>query len=110
MYPAEFLGFVYGEMKASMVNIERMFALMDQQAAITDPRIPARTLPGQDIRLTRCRLPIGPETSVAEGGPVSRLKQGKVAVKVWPNPGLARVHPVKLLFRFYDPQQGRNHL
>lgn len=103
--PLNFLGFVYREMKGSMVNIERMFALMDQQAAITDPpNAPARTLPGQDIRFDEVSFAYRPERPLLKAVSFS-IKAGEKVAVVGPS-GSGKSTLVKLLFRFYDPQQG----
>jgi ATP-binding cassette subfamily B protein len=104
--PLNFLGFVFREIKGSMANIENMFKLLAVKADVIDaPAAPALLVSQGSIRFE--------SVSFAYQEPRPILK--RVSFEVAPGEKVAVVGPsgagkstlVKLLFRFYDPTEGR---
>ncbi|MFK7975146.1 MAG: ABC transporter ATP-binding protein/permease [Halioglobus sp.] len=104
--PLGFLGFVFREIKGSMANIEKMFELLAIEPAIKERE-------GADaLNLIKGRVVFD---SVAFRYDAERPILGGVSFVIEPGEKVAVVGAsgagkstlVKLLFRFYDPEQGR---
>lgn len=103
--PLNALGFVYREIREGLVNVERLFRLMDQPARVTDAP-DARPL---EVRGGRVRF-----RDVAFGYDEERRILEDVDFEVPPGSKLALVGPsgagkstiARLLFRFYDVDRG----
>ena len=103
--PLNFLGFVYREMKGSMANIEKMFALLELKPAIVDnknaqPLILSQgeiEFSGVDFHYTKNR-PILSDVSF------SLPAKSRVAIVGSSGSGKSTIS--KLLFRFYDTTNG----
>lgn len=104
--PLGFLGFVYREMKGAMANIERLFALLDVHAVVTDQRAaPALAVREAAICFDNVGFSYQPERPILQGVSFEVLPGQKVAVVGASGAGKSTL--VKLLFRFYDPTHGR---
>ncbi len=103
--PLNFLGFVYREIKGSMANIENMFALMDLSAGVEDAR-DARELKvnGGAIQFNQVSFHYRPDRPIVKELSFSIQPGEKVAIVGASGAGKSTL--VKLLFRFYDPNQG----
>ncbi|WP_020683048.1 ABCB family ABC transporter ATP-binding protein/permease [Marinobacterium rhizophilum] len=103
--PLNFLGFVYREMKGSLANIERMFALMRRTPAIRDAP-DARTLQISrgEIEFRDVDFGYGPDRQILHGVSLRVRPRQKVAVVGASGSGKSTL--VKLLFRFYDVDAG----
>ncbi|UTW14058.1 ABCB family ABC transporter ATP-binding protein/permease [Marinobacterium rhizophilum] len=103
--PLNFLGFVYREMKGSLANIERMFALMRRAPAIQDAE-QARELhiSRGEIEFRGVDFGYGPERRILDGINLRVRPRQKVAVVGASGSGKSTL--VKLLFRFYDVGAG----
>ena len=102
--PLNFLGFIYREIKASMANIERMFELLDEQPAVPDDGNNTLNIQQAEVEFRGVRF------AYANGRPVLNnlnltLPAGKTLAVVGSS-GAGKSTLTKLLFRFYDPQQG----
>lgn len=103
--PLNFLGFVYREMKGSLANIERMFALMRRTPAVMDAA-DAKTLQISrgEIEFRGVDFGYGPDRQILDGINLRVRPRQKVAVVGASGSGKSTL--VKLLFRFYDVGAG----
>ncbi|QYJ98476.1 ABC transporter ATP-binding protein/permease [Shewanella alkalitolerans] len=102
--PLNFLGFVYREIRGALANIERMFSLLDRQPKIEDapdatsPLITQGSLKFEGVSFRYGDRPILSDVSF-------EIPAGhKVAIVGDSGAGKSTI--VKLLFRFYETQQG----
>ena len=104
--PLGSLGFVYREIKTSMINIEQMFKILDIEPQIKD-------LPeAKDLRITAGHIEFAdvlfhyrPDRPIIRGLDF-QVKAGQTLAVVGAS-GSGKSTLVKLLFRFYDPTAGR---
>ena len=103
--PLNFLGFVYREMKSSMANVERMFALLRREPSINDaPAAKDLVISQGAIEFNEVSFGYGPERTILQQVSFSVRPQQKVAVVGASGSGKSTL--VKLLFRFYDVDSG----
>ncbi|WP_319782949.1 ABC transporter ATP-binding protein/permease [Oceanisphaera sp. IT1-181] len=103
--PLNFLGFVYREMKSSMANVERMFALLRRDPTINDaPHATELAISQGAIEFKDVSFGYGPERTILQQVSFSVRAQQKVAVVGASGSGKSTL--VKLLFRFYDVNTG----
>lgn len=104
--PLGFLGFVYREIKASMANIEKLFALLDEQPRVSDaPGAATLAVSEGKIELVDLQFSYNDERRVLGG--VNFSIGGGETVAVVGASGAGKSTLVKMLFRFYDPDAGR---
>ena len=103
--PLNFLGFVYREIRGALANIERMFSLLDKHPRIVDKP------DALDFEPKRGELSFEHVSFSYDDRPILRNVSFKVAagkkVAVVGDSGAGKSTLIKLLFRFYDVEQGR---
>ena len=104
--PLNFLGFVYREIKGALANIERLFDLMQEKVLVEeapDAKPLSATLP--EVRFDGVGFHYSPDREILQDISFVIAPGEKVAVVGASGSGKSTL--VKLLFRFYDPAQGR---
>jgi ATP-binding cassette subfamily B protein len=104
--PLNILGFIYREMKRSLTDMERMFALLDRHAQVADRPDAERMHHARGhIRFENVRFGYGPDREILHGVDFEVLAGTKVAI-VGPS-GSGKSTIARLLYRFYDVGSGR---
>ena len=108
--PLNFLGVIYREIKQSMIDMEKMFALLGQNREIADasgalPLVIAQDSHGGAVRFENVRF--GYDTDRVILHDISfEIPAGKTVAVVGPS-GSGKSTLARLLFRFYDVNAGR---
>ena len=102
--PLNFLGYIYREIRQSLTDMERMFSLLNEAADITDiPDAQPLNVPKGAIEFDQVVFSYGPR-GVLKGLSLS-VQPGECIAIVGPS-GAGKSTISKLLFRFYDPEEG----
>jgi len=107
--PLNFLGVIYREIKQSLIDLEKMFALLGQNREIADapdakPLTIAAPARGATVRFDNVRFGYDPDRTILHGVSFEIPAGRKVAV-VGPS-GSGKSTLARLLFRFYDVNAG----
>lgn len=104
--PLNFMGMVYREIKQGLVDIETMFALIEQHPEIKD-QPDARPLDVRrgTVRFENVRFSYEPDREILKGIDFE-VPAGKMVALVGPS-GAGKSTISRLLFRFYDVTDGR---
>ena len=104
--PLNFLGFVYREMKGSMANIEAMFGLLRQRAAVSDaPQAPDLTISHGELQFEHVSFAYHADRQILSDINFTLPPRKKLAIVGGSGAGKSTL--LKLLFRFYDVGSGR---
>ena len=107
--PLNFFGVIYREIKQNLTDLDKMFTLMDREREVADaPGADALVLPhgsSPAVRFEDVHFAYEPDRPILRG--VSfEIPAGKTVAVVGPS-GAGKSTLARLLFRFYDIQQGR---
>lgn len=104
--PLNFLGFVYREIRASLANIEKMFGLLDKQPKIIDDEnAPELIINKGNVCFENVHFSYHDDRPIIKGIDFSIKRGQKIAVVGASGSGKSTL--VKLLYRFYDLNNGR---
>jgi ABC-type transport system involved in Fe-S cluster assembly fused permease/ATPase subunit len=104
--PLSFMGMVYREVKQAIVDIEMMFAILEQHAEIEDaPGAPPLNVTLGAVRFENVEFHYDPNRKILRGV-TFEAPAGKTIAIVGPS-GAGKSTISRLLFRFYEPSSGR---
>jgi ABC-type transport system involved in Fe-S cluster assembly fused permease/ATPase subunit len=104
--PLNYLGMVYREVKQALINIEHMFALLDQPREIRDaPDAKPLAVHGGEVRFEHVDFHYDPERAILQDVDFT-IPSGKT-VAVVGTTGAGKSTLARLLYRFYDVTGGR---
>jgi ATP-binding cassette, subfamily B, heavy metal transporter len=104
--PLNILGFAYREIKQSSIDMEKLFALLDEKPDVADAPDARALAPGKgEVRFEHVGFSHeGRDQGLSDVSFVARA--GETTAIVGPS-GAGKSTVLKLLFRFYDPTAGR---
>ena len=108
--PLNFLGVLYREIKQSLTDLDKMFTLMDREREVADrPGAQPLALHGApEVRFDDVHFAYDGDRPILHGISFT-IPAGKTVAVVGPS-GSGKSTLARLLFRFYDVQQGAVHI
>jgi ATP-binding cassette subfamily B protein len=104
--PLNFMGMVYREIKQAIIDIEKMFSVLEHAAEITDiPGARPLVVTAGNVRFEDVRFAYEPEREILKGLDFE-VPAGKTVAIVGPS-GAGKSTISRLLFRLYDISAGR---
>jgi ATP-binding cassette subfamily B protein len=104
--PLHFLGFVYREIRNSLADMEKMFGLLHEHKEIADaPNATVLKVGNADIKFERVEFSYAPDRQILFDASFEIPAGHTVAVVGSSGAGKSTLS--RLLFRFYDAQQGK---
>ena len=104
--PLNFMGMVYRDIKQAIVDIEAMFAILDQNPEIEDvPGAPPLKVSAGDVRFENVEFAYDAARPILRGVSFEAPPGHTIAI-VGPS-GAGKSTISRLLFRFYEPTAGR---
>lgn len=103
--PLSFLGFVYREVKASLASIEQMLALLKEQPSVENNGTTELNVQNAEIEFKNLNFSYQPERTIL--GDLNFTIQAGKRTAVVGSSGAGKSTLTKLLFRFYDKQNGQ---
>jgi len=104
--PLNFLGVLYREIKQSLTDLDKMFTLMDREREVADQpgAQPLALLGAPEVRFEDVHFAYDTDRPILHGISFT-IPAGKTVAVVGPS-GSGKSTLARLLFRFYDVQQG----
>jgi ATP-binding cassette subfamily B protein len=104
--PLNFLGVIYREIKQNLTDLDKMFTLMDREREVADApgAPPLAGLEQATVRFEDVHFAYEPARPILKGISLE-IPAGKTVAVVGPS-GSGKSTLARLLFRFYDIQQG----
>ncbi|HEY6528368.1 MAG TPA: ABC transporter ATP-binding protein/permease [Cellvibrionaceae bacterium] len=103
--PLNFLGFVYREIRQSLINIEKLFELLDEKTQLKDTSgAPDLTFKQGEIRFENVSFSYDKTRPILQQVSFSLQHGQKLAIVGASGSGKSTL--ARLLFRFYDPDSG----
>ena len=103
--PLNFLGTVYREIRQALVDLEAMFEIFSQKIEIKDKNNAKKlNITNSDIEFNNVHFSYNPDRLILSNFSLKISKDTQIAIVGKTGSGKSTI--ARLLFRFYDPQQG----